>query len=52
MTTLVKFLKSLIESQQSIDERYLAAAVDICDLERRMQALDRFQRGQTRALAF
>ena len=43
MTTLLKFLKSLrptVESQQERDDAYMAAAVDIHDLERRMREID------------
>lgn len=43
MTNLLKFLKSLlpsIESQQERDEAYMAASADIYDLERRMRAID------------
>lgn len=43
MTNLLNFLKSLlpsIESQQDRDEAYMAEAVDIYDLERRMRDID------------
>jgi Protein of unknown function (DUF3563) len=43
MTNLLNFLKSLlpsIESQQERDEAYMAQAVDIYDLERRMREID------------
>lgn len=43
MTTLYTFLKTLlpaVESQQERDEAYLAGAVDIYDLERRMRDID------------
>jgi len=43
MTNLLKFLKSLlptIESQRERDEAYMAGAVDIYDLERRMREVD------------
>lgn len=43
MSSLLQFLKSLlpvVESQQERDEVYLAGAVDICDLERRMREID------------
>jgi hypothetical protein len=43
MTTLLNFLKSflpVIESQHELDEAYLAGAVDIYDLERRMREID------------
>ncbi len=48
MNTFLKFLKSLsptIESQQERDEAYMAASVDIHDLERRMREID--ARGRT-----
>jgi len=48
MTTLLTFLKSVlpsIESQEERDAAYLAAAVDIHDLERRMREID--ARGRT-----
>ena len=43
MTTLLNLLKSLrpsIESQQDRDDAYVAGAVDICDLERRLREID------------
>ncbi len=43
MTNLLNFLKSLlptIESQSERDEAYMAGAVDIYDLERRMREID------------
>lgn len=43
MSSVLQFLKSLlpaVESQQERDEAYLADAVDICDLERRMREID------------
>ena len=43
MTPIYSFLKRLlptIESQQERDEAYLAEAVDLHDLERRMRAID------------
>jgi Protein of unknown function (DUF3563) len=43
MTNLLNFLKSLlptIESQTERDEAYMAGAVDIYDLERRMREVD------------
>jgi len=43
MTSLLKFLKSLlpaVESQRDRDEAYMAGAVDIYDLERRMREID------------
>jgi hypothetical protein len=43
MTNLLNFLKSFlpaIESQKERDEAYMADAVDIYDLERRMREID------------
>jgi len=43
MNTVLRFLKSFIpvvESREEHDERYLAQAVDICDLERRLREVD------------
>ncbi len=43
MTNLPNFLKSFlptIESQKERDEAYMAEAVDIYDLERRMREID------------
>ena len=43
MTKLLNILKSLlpsIESQKDRDEAYMAAAVDLYDLERRMREID------------
>jgi hypothetical protein len=43
MTSLLNFLKSFlpaIESQKERDEAYMADAVDIYDLERRMREID------------
>ena len=43
MTNLLKLLKSFlpsIESQKDRDEAYMAASVDIYDLERRMREID------------
>lgn len=43
MNSLLHFLRSLlptIESQHERDEAYLAEAVDIHDLERRMRTID------------
>jgi hypothetical protein len=45
---MLNFLKSLlptVESQRERDEAYLASAVDIYDLERRMHEID--ERGRT-----
>ncbi len=55
MTQLSKFLKSLIphiETQTSRDEVYLGQAVDIYDLERRMEEIDRRSRDAQPALTF
>lgn len=43
MSKLLKLLKSLlpsVESQKERDEAYMAGAVDIYDLERRMREID------------
>ena len=43
MKTLLTFFKSLrpsIESQRDRDDAYIAGAVDICDLERRLREID------------
>ena len=48
MNTLLNILKSLrpsIESQQERDDAYMAGAVDLHDLERRMREID--ARGRT-----
>jgi hypothetical protein len=50
MTNLLNLLKSIlpsIESQKDRDEAYMAAAVDIYDLERRMREID--ERGRWNA---
>lgn len=49
MSSLIQLLQSLlpsVESQNERDEAYLAGAVDIYDLERRMRSID--QRGRDR----
>ena len=49
MFTLSEFLRSLlpsVESQTERDEAYLADAVDIYDLERRMREVDGRGRGE------
>jgi hypothetical protein len=55
MKTLIAFLKSLFtdlfESQATAEERYLAAATDVYDLEDRMRTLDR-ARASTNSLGF
>jgi hypothetical protein len=48
MTHLLNFLKSLsptLESPDTRDASYLAGAVDICDLERRLREIDGRGRG-------
>ena len=48
MNNLLNLLKSLrptIESPQERDAAYLAGAVDICDLERRLRVIDGRGRG-------
>ena len=43
MNTLLNLLKTLrpsIESQRERDDEYVAGAVDICDLERRLREID------------
>ena len=48
MNNLLTFLKSLrptIESPQEREAAYLAGAVDICDLERRLREIDNRGRG-------
>jgi len=48
MNQFREFLKALIphiETQAERDEAYLAQAIDIYDLERRMEELDRRRRG-------
>ena len=48
MTTLLDFLKSLrptIESAEDREAAYLAGAIDICDLERRLREIDGRGRG-------
>jgi Protein of unknown function (DUF3563) len=52
MKSLLEILKSLVphvESQRERDEAYLAGAVDIQDLERRMREID--QRGRRPGVA-
>jgi Protein of unknown function (DUF3563) len=52
MTSLLQLLHALlprVESQTQRDEAYLAGAVDIHDLERRMRSID--QRGRDRDAA-
>jgi hypothetical protein len=54
MKTLLKFLESflpVIEPQRERDERYLAGAVDIYDLERRMHDIDARGRGRQSPIA-
>jgi Protein of unknown function (DUF3563) len=48
MTTLLNLLTALlpsIESQRERDEAYMAASVDLHDLERRMREIDERGRG-------
>ena len=55
MTTLLKFLKSLlptVESQQERDDAYMAADVDIPDLERRMREIDARGRANWSPIAY
>jgi hypothetical protein len=42
---LLKSLRPTIESAQDRDAAYLAGAVDICDLERRLRVIDSRGRG-------
>lgn len=55
MKTLIQFLKTLFadlfESQATAEERYLAAATDVYDLEDRMRSLDR-ARASNNSLGF
>ncbi len=54
MKTILNILKSFlptIASQQERDEDYLAGAVDICDLERRMRDIDERGRGNVAPIA-
>jgi hypothetical protein len=55
VSTLLGLLKALVPSIETgpvRDEAYLADAVDICDLERRMRELDRRARGVSQDLVF
>ncbi len=43
MSTFTKFLQKIfsgLESQEQLDEEYLARSVDVCDLERRIHELE------------
>ena len=54
MNTLLNILKSLrptIESQRERDDAYIAGAVDICDLERRLREVDARGRGNWSPIA-
>jgi len=54
MSNLVSLLRSVlptIESQSERDEAYLAAAVDLRDLERRMREIDDRGRAQASPIA-
>ena len=55
MNTLLSILKSLrpsIESQQERDDAYVAAAVDLYDLERRMRDIDARGRNNWSPIAY
>jgi hypothetical protein len=55
MPKFIEFLKNLIpsiEPPSARDEAYLAEAVDIYDLERRMEEIDRRSRSAQPALTF
>ncbi len=45
LLSILKFLVPSVESQTERDEAYMAEAVDIYDLERRMREID--ERGRT-----
>lgn len=54
MTNLLNFLKALrpsIQSQKERDDAYVAAAVDLYDLERRMREVDARGRGSWSPIA-
>lgn len=48
---LIKSLRPSIEGPQDREAAYLAGAVDICDLERRLREIDRRGRGTWSAIA-
>ena len=55
MSTLTELIKALIpnfKSQQSLDDAYLCASVDVFDLERRMRLVDMATRDDARSLMF
>jgi hypothetical protein len=57
MSAFLQFLNSLFNRRASpapasADEAYLAASVDIYDLERRMRAIDDGRRGALSGIAF
>jgi hypothetical protein len=55
MSRLIELIKALIpriESQRANDEAYLAASVDIYDLERRMHEIDERGRNASPDLTF
>jgi hypothetical protein len=55
VSTFLGLLKALVPTVQPRlvrDEAYLAQSVDIYDLERRMQELDRQQRGVSQDLVY
>lgn len=50
ISKLIKALLPILPSQRERDEAYLAEALDICDLERRMRALDQREHTSPQAL--
>ncbi len=43
MTTLIRFLRALVserDAEEVLDEKYLAQAVDVADLEHRIEELE------------
>jgi Protein of unknown function (DUF3563) len=55
MSKFIEIIKSLLpsnETQRARDEAYLAQAVDIYDLERRMEEIDRRSQPTQSALAY
>jgi hypothetical protein len=54
MSSLLKFLQSLFpraEPRRAVDDAFLAASVDIYDLERRMRTLDERGRNPSGGIA-
>jgi len=49
---LIKALAPYFKSQEAVDEAYLAEAIDVIDLERRMRVIDGRARNRSRELAF